>query len=82
MLTCQQSTLPPSKNSNMLGWPIVVSIANACITWAFAIVPSLLGFSLLVRFAGDGRALPRQLTLMGHALANAPLPAAPWSVSK
>ncbi|KAI8474853.1 MAG: hypothetical protein J3K34DRAFT_406794 [Monoraphidium minutum] len=34
--------------SNMLGWPVVVSIANACITWAVAMVPSMLGFSILV----------------------------------
>lgn len=26
----------------------MVAIANACITWAVAMVPSMLGFSLLV----------------------------------
>ncbi|GBF97375.1 hypothetical protein Rsub_11022 [Raphidocelis subcapitata] len=34
--------------SNSLGWPVVVAIANACITWAAAMVPSMLGFSVLV----------------------------------
>jgi hypothetical protein len=32
----------------MLGWPVIVAVANACVTWAAAMVPSMLGFSLLV----------------------------------
>lgn len=34
--------------SNMLGWPVVVAIANACITWAVSMVPAMIGFSVLV----------------------------------
>lgn len=35
-------------HSNSLGWPVVVAIANACITWAASMVPAMLGFSFLV----------------------------------
>jgi hypothetical protein len=45
----------------MLGWPVVVAVANACITWAVAMVPSMLGFSFLVRMGGrSGRHMLQQ----------------------
>ncbi|KIZ01536.1 hypothetical protein MNEG_6425 [Monoraphidium neglectum] len=47
--------------SNMLGWPVVVSIANACITWAVAMVPSMLGYSFLtvLELKRDGMLSPQ-----------------------
>jgi hypothetical protein len=40
----------PDENplSNAMGWPVFQAIVNACITWALAMVPSILGFSFLV----------------------------------